>query len=179
MRDITAHYWFKEAFSKEEIEKIYDIAKKQPYIKAETFGADDDYRRSKIKWLSFSEDTEWIYQKLVHAMAEANSEEFGFDWTGATEAIQFTTYDSGDKGHYDWHMDVTPSHQTRKISAVVLLNDDYEGGKLEIDGKNLEGTVGAGNVIIFPSYMLHKVQEVTKGTRNSLVVWGIGEEPFK
>tara|TARA_R100000278_G_scaffold18742_1_gene18407 strand:- start:592 stop:1131 length:540 start_codon:yes stop_codon:yes gene_type:complete len=179
MRDITAYYWFNQYFSEEEIEKIYDIAKKQPYIKAETFGADDDYRRSKIKWLSFSEDTEWIYQKLVHAMAEANSEEFGFDWTGATEAIQFTTYDSGDKGHYDWHMDVTPSHQTRKISAVVLLNDDYEGGKLEIDGKNLEGTVGAGNVIIFPSYMLHKVQEVTKGTRNSLVVWGIGEEPFK
>ena len=76
-------------------------------------------------------------------------------------------------------MDVTPSNQNRKISAVVLLNDDYEGGKLEIDGKNLEGTVGAGNVIIFPSYMLHKVQEVIKGTRNSLVVWGIGEEPFK
>ena len=179
MRDITAYYWFNQYFSEEEIEKIYDIAKKQPYIKAETFGADDDYRRSRIKWLSFSEDTEWIYQKLVHAMAEANSEEFGFDWTGATEAIQFTTYDSGDKGHYDWHMDVTPSHQTRKISAVVLLNDDYEGGKLEIDGKNLDETVGAGNVIIFPSYMLHKVQEVTKGTRNSLVVWGIGEEPFK
>tara|TARA_R100000231_G_scaffold3782_1_gene6594 strand:- start:3 stop:542 length:540 start_codon:yes stop_codon:yes gene_type:complete len=179
MRDITAYYWFNQYFSEEEIEKIYDIAKKQPYIKAETFGADDDYRRSKIKWLSFSEDTEWIYQKLVHAMAEANSEEFGFDWTGATEAIQFTTYDSGDKGHYDWHMDVTPSHQTRKISAVVLLNDDYEGGKLEIDGKNLDETVGAGNLIIFPSYMLHKVQEVTKGTRNSLVVWGIGEEPFK
>ena len=179
MRDITAYYWFNQYFSEEEIEKIYDIAKKQPYIKAETFGADDDYRRSKIKWLSFSEDTEWIYQKLVHAMAEANSEEFGFDWTGATEAIQFTTYDSGDKGHYDWHMDVTPSHQTRKISAVVLLNDDYEGGKLEIDGKNLDETVGAGNLIIFPSYLLHKVEEVTRGTRNSLVIWGIGEEPFK
>ena len=49
----------------------------------------------------------------------------------------------------------------------------------KVDGKNLEETIGAGNVIIFPSYMSHKVEEVTKGTRNSLVVWGIGEEPFK
>ena len=62
---------------------------------------------------------------------------------------------------------------------MVLLNDDYEGGELKIDGKDLKETIGAGNVIIFPSYMSHKVEEVTKGTRNSLVVWGIGEEPYK
>ena len=179
MRDITAYYWFKQYFSKEEIKKIYDLAAKQSYEKATTFGADDDYRRSKIKWLSYDKDNAWIYQKLVNAMAEANAEEFGFDWNGATEAIQFTTYESGDKGHYDWHIDVIPSNQNRKISAVVLLNDDYEGGELKIDGKDLKETIGAGNVIIFPSYMSHKVEEVTKGTRNSLVVWGIGEEPYK
>ena len=179
MRDITAHYWFKEAFSKEEIEKIYELAKGYPEQDGSTFGAEDDYRRSKIRWMGFDDGTQWIYQKLINCMAEANNEEFGFDWNGATEAIQFTTYDAGDKGHYDWHMDVIPSHQTRKISAVVLLNDDYEGGNLQIDGKDLTETIGAGNVIIFPSYLLHKVDEVTKGTRNSLVVWGIGEEPFK
>ena len=179
MRDITAYYWFKQYFSKDEIKKIYDLAAKQSYEKATTFGADDDYRRSKIKWLSFSEETEWIYQKLVSAMAEANREEFGFDWDGATEAIQFTAYESGDKGHYDWHMDIGDVNQNRKISAVVLLNDNYDGGQLQIDGKDLAETVGVGNVIIFPSYLLHKVEEVTRGTRNSLVVWGIGEEPFK
>ena len=67
--------------------------------------------RSKIKWLSYDKDNAWIYQKLVNAMAEANAEEFGFDWNGATEAIQFTTYESGDKGHYDWHMDIGDVNQ--------------------------------------------------------------------
>tara|TARA_R100001443_G_scaffold2263_3_gene7622 strand:+ start:535 stop:1074 length:540 start_codon:yes stop_codon:yes gene_type:complete len=179
MRDITAYYWFKEAFSKEEIKKVYELAKEYPEQEATTFGADDDYRRSKISWMGLDDKTGWIYQKLINCMAEANNEEFGFDWTGATEAIQFTTYDAGDKGHYDWHMDVIPSNQNRKISAVVLLNDDYEGGNLQIEGKDLTETVGAGNVIIFPSYLLHKVEEVTKGTRNSLVIWGVGQEAFK
>jgi len=178
-RDITAYYWFKEAFSKEEIKKVYELAKEYPEQEATTFGAEDDYRRSKIRWMGFDDKTEWIYQKLVNCMAEANDAEFGFDWDGATEAIQFTTYESGDKGHYDWHMDIGDVNQNRKISAVVLLNDNYDGGKLHIDGKDLDETVGAGNVIIFPSFLLHKVEEVTRGTRNSLVIWGIGEEPLK
>ena len=179
MRDITEYYWFKEVFSKEEIKKIYELASKFPAQEATTFGADEDYRRSEIKWMSFNEDTKWVYEKLIDCMQEANDNTYGFDWDGSTEAIQFTTYEANVEGHYDWHMDIGDVNQNRKISCVMMLNDDYEGGKLMIDGKALDQTYGAGNVVIFPSYMLHKVEPVTKGTRNSLVVWGIGDEPFK
>ena len=48
-RDITAYYWFKEAFSKEEIKKVYELAKEYPEKEATTFGAEDDYRRSNSK----------------------------------------------------------------------------------------------------------------------------------
>ena len=34
-----------------------------------------------------------------------------------------------------------------------------------------------GTVIVFPSYMVHRVRPVTKGTRYSLVSWFCGE-PF-
>ena len=30
MRDITAYYWFNQYFSKQEIEKVYELAEKQP-----------------------------------------------------------------------------------------------------------------------------------------------------
>ena len=60
-RDITAYYWFKEAFSKEEIKKVYELAKEYPEQEATTFGAEDDYRRSKIRWMGFDDKTEWIY----------------------------------------------------------------------------------------------------------------------
>ena len=30
---------------------------------------------------------------------------------------------------------------------------------------------GKGNVVLFPSYMVHSVKPVTKGTRKSFVLW--------
>ena len=35
-----------------------------------------------------------------------------------------------------------------------------------------------GTIIVFPSYLVHRVKPVVKGTRYSLVVWFCGE-PFK
>jgi PKHD-type hydroxylase len=34
---------------------------------------------------------------------------------------------------------------------------------------------GAGVVFIFPSYMMHRVTKVTKGTRRSFVLWVGGD----
>jgi len=112
-------------------------------------------------------------------MDEANRVTYNFDWDGITENIQYTEYDAEYKGHYDYHIDVGGDRQNRKISAVVMLNDGYEGGELELYGKDISYALGKGNVIIFPSFMLHKVHPVTKGLRKSLVVWGISEKPFK
>ena len=35
-----------------------------------------------------------------------------------------------------------------------------------------------GSIIIFPSFVWHRVKPVTKGTRYSLVMWNLGK-PFK
>ena len=87
-------------------------------------------------------------------------------------------------GHYKTHIDIgtqgIPSK--RKISFTLLLNDSYEGGKLnfvdlvvrcpkEESKPNLE----IGDMIIFPSFLPHKVEPITSGVRWSLVgwMWGI------
>ena len=36
-----------------------------------------------------------------------------------------------------------------------------------------------GNLFIFPSYLMHRVTPVTKGTRKSLVIWAGGPQPLK
>ena len=33
-----------------------------------------------------------------------------------------------------------------------------------------------GSIVVFPSFMWHRVCPVTEGTRHSLVVWNLGEE---
>lgn len=107
---------------------------------------------------------------------------WNFEVTGFAENFQLTKYEKGNK--YDMHVDAglygTP--MPRKLSIVVQLSDpnDYEGGELDIlctDG-DIEMLRGQGDVIVFPSYMYHKVREVTKGTRYSLVSW-VGGPPFR
>jgi PKHD-type hydroxylase len=66
----------------------------------------------------------------------------------------------------------------RKISVVVQLSDpsDYTGGELNLNGGN--GIITApkekNTVIIFPSFVLHRVTPVLTGIRKSLVTWVAG-----
>ena len=93
------------------------------------------------------------------------------------------------KGHfYNWHKDVSVNNNTphRKLSISVNLSDpkDYEGGDLEM--KNYWGSQDLkmpthelrkqGTVIVFPSMLMHRVTEVKKGTRYSLVQWYSGPQ---
>ena len=56
---------------------------------------------------------------------------------------------------------------------------DYEGGNFEIQNsgatkKQLFEMKKKGSVIIFPSFLQHRVTPVTKGKRLSLTGWAIG-----
>ena len=73
----------------------------------------------------------------------------------------------------------------RKISLSAILNDDYEGGELmfrTLDDnsqlKEFKVEAGAGDIVVFPSFIDHKVAPVTKGIRYSVVAW-YGGPPFK
>ena len=76
----------------------------------------------------------------------------------------------------------------RKISGSVILNDDFSGGEFELawllsgSGElELKKSIikpEIGDMIIFPSYMPHRVRPVRVGTRYSLVIWA-GGPPMK
>ena len=67
--------------------------------------------------------------------------------------------------------------KVRKISMVAFLNDDYEGGELEICD-DIPMSKGTGSLIFFPSFVSHQVKPVTAGERFSLSNWFLGP-PFK
>ena len=89
-------------------------------------------------------------------------------------------YDSGD--HFDIHMDLSDGDTSslRKISVTVLLNDSYEGGKLAFDilPELSENYPEIGDMIIFPSYLTHKVEPITSGVRWALTGWVLGDKHF-
>jgi len=64
---------------------------------------------------------------------------------------------------------------------TISLTDpeEYEGGDLEMNiGNILEIPRKQGATIIFPSFYLHRVTPITKGTRKSFVLW-VGGEPYR
>lgn len=183
--DQTNWYWFEKAFSKEELDKIYTDVAELKFEKATILaGEPGEIRSSNIKWIPQTEKWKWLYERLMEYAAIANQELWQFDLISAPEQIQYTEYYASEGGHYDWHMDIGPGNASeRKVSLTVQLSeaDEYTGGDLELwmGGKSThEGPRGAGNVVIFPSYIMHRVKRVEEGTRRSFVLW-VGGAQFK
>lgn len=93
---------------------------------------------------------------------------------------RFNRYRGG--GHYGFHVDgavmaLAPgSGQLRSdISCTLFLSEpqDYDGGELVVSDTYGEHEVKlpAGDLIVYPSSSLHRVQAVTRGTRLASFFW--------
>lgn len=92
--------------------------------------------------------------------------------------VQFVHYPLG--GKFDWHQDIIGMRpgqaKTRGLTFSMNLSnsDEYEGGNLILktqEDKILNLSGEKGSWIIFPSFIRHKVDEVTRGNREAIVVW--------
>jgi len=174
------YYYFSNAFTERELFKIHQLGESYELAPAIT-GQNEkptDYRRSEVSWIEQAEDSAWLYQKIAELADTANKEMWNFDIWGYQDRFQYTKYYGGDKGHYDWHVDMGPHMSNRKLSCVLQLSDpsEYEGGDLQLNlGSEIRTVVKEKNILcFFPSFLLHRVTEVTKGTRISLVTWLCG-----
>tara|TARA_S200000501_G_C20837704_1_gene750148 strand:+ start:1331 stop:1951 length:621 start_codon:yes stop_codon:yes gene_type:complete len=148
-------------------------------------------RNSSVCWL----EEPWIYNAIMPFVKEANQQAgWNFEYS-ISESCQWTKY--AETQHYTWHVDQfkkpidrpgTPFYGLiRKLSVTVSLaeGDTYEGGDLEFDLRNNGDSTPniiksldarkKGSIIVFPSFLWHRVAPVTKGTRYSLVIWSLGK----
>jgi len=130
-----------------------------------------DVRKSKVAFLIREPRTKWIFDRIDAVVKEVN-ETYRFDFSGYNW-IQIARYSEGN--YYDWHLDIGEKlSSTRKLSITVQLSDpaDYDGGELQLFTYTKEKpTRNIGSVIIFPSFLTHRVAPVTRGVRWSLVAW--------
>ena len=188
--DIQNYFYYNAGFSQEELDKVYKDVNTLPFQKGTTGMDDEDnskkIRSSSIKWIPKTESWKWLYEKLFNMAVEANNALWHFDLLTADDCIQYTEYYDVEGGHYGWHQDIGPGLMSkRKVSITVQLSDsdEYEGGDLEIfrggDPNEAEKAPrGKGVVFIFPSFIMHIVTPITKGTRRSFVLW-VGGTHYK
>ena len=174
----------KGAFSPEECTRIIEVSKSFGLEKGVVREADIDakVRDSRIARFGKTETTAWIYDRIFDVVGPLNRDTWHFDLAGA-EVLQFASYGIG--GHYDWHLDLGVSYPLtmRKVTVAIQLSDpaSYDGGDFEaLYGKQIDvAPRELGAVVVFPSYVLHRVTPVTRGVRCSLNAWIHGETPFK
>lgn len=169
-------------FTPEECAKIIEIGNAK-LEEAKVGGEKEpnkDIRESQIAWL-YGNDIEFAFRRVTDGVLNLNSQFFNFDLFGLAEGFQFTRYDAP-TGHYGMHIDKMLDGTVRKLSLTIQLSapEDYEGGELALQfSKEPEFMPKElGKMVVFPSYVLHEVRPVTKGTRYSLVAWITGK-PFK
>lgn len=114
--------------------------------------------------------------RLAAVGLSGNYRNWKFDITHANQA-EFLLYNVD--GRYKQHIDTflnPDAEDCRKLTVLAFLNDDFEGGKFFImDGHNkIYPPQKKGTVLVFPSFLLHGVEDVTKGNRYSVVTWMVG-----
>ena len=202
------YYWyFKKAVPEKICDEIVRYAKSIKDQMAVTGDLGDPETLDQIKDLKKKRDSNvvwlnepWIYKEIHPYIHRANKNAgWNFQWD-SSEHCQFTKYNKGQ--YYDWHRDgwgesynkpdkPTQHKKIRKLSVTLSLSNekDYEGGELEFDLGDTEPSKeraprkcseiqSKGSLVVFPSFMWHRVCPVKNGTRYSLVIWNLGW-PFK
>jgi hypothetical protein len=113
---------------------------------------------------------------MVGLGMSANYQAWKFDVTHSNQT-DYLKYDK--EGHYLSHVDtfMKPGDaECRKLTVLMFLNDDFEGGRFFIQNghEKIYPHQSAGTCLVFPSFILHGVEPVTKGIRRSVVTWLVG-----
>jgi PKHD-type hydroxylase len=182
---VRNHWWFWESvISKKDCMKFIE----EHFLETEKISAtymleekhlfNTDIRKTEICWVNTDTD---LAAALFFYMAEANKNAgWNFDLSGI-ERVQLGKYDK--EGHYNWHKDIDPPDEhgfQRKLSVSLILSDpqDYEGGELEFSedrSNSVKAPSKQGSIIVFPSFIQHRVAPVVSGTRYSAVGWMRGK----
>lgn len=187
-RIIHSFITWNNSFNIDELSNIQNLCEKENFDKATTVGKGEkceEQRRSKVKFFERNEDNFWIFDRFNGVIDSINNQFYDFDLYGY-KSFQYTIYDSLNNGMYDWHADTIlgnvpdnmQSGSTRKLSLVMLLSQPYEeftGGEFQLnfgmEKDPVTPTLNKGDIIAFPSFMIHRVKPVLLGIRKSIVIW--------
>ena len=138
-------------------------------------------RRADLVWLDDLPEAAPAMDRLIRLVADVNRDAFDVDLTEFAESAQIARYTAEREGHFGWHSDIGRGGDLaikRKLTLVIQLSDpgDYDGGGLELrpDANAQIAPRTRGSAALFPSYVLHRVAPVTRGTRWSLTLWAHG-----
>lgn len=173
---------YKAVFNASECEQIIELHRQNFLVQDKMAGAGGRILRdSDLFWIPRSAEAAWIFNKLWDVVSLYNSR-YRFELSSEMGQAQLTRYRPGQL--YEWHMDLGAGQLSlRKITAVVELTPKSStvGGGIEVFYGQPTGNkvdLDAGDMVVFPSFVMHRASMVCSGTRWSLVLWLNGAAPL-
>ena len=159
----------------DEAKKIFDWCENQTFQdgKATAHGKAKDIKdNEQLMGANHPQVAKWIEQLKAKFMTDATLKAY----TQAQEFVGMRINSYKTEQTYGWHVDMGIMNGVRTdMSFTIFLTPkaDYEGGELEINhGSHITKIKGdAGQVVIYPTGLLHRVTPVTSGRRICFIGW--------
>lgn len=155
--------------------KDLNIAINKYLIKSNDVPSSNAIKTSQIKFVHLRSIQNLIIP-FLDLIITSNTYHYGFDLFQLTgsKILNYNSYEKNEE--YSWHIDATMQSPVRDIKLTCLLNcseENYQGGDLYLF-RNKEVKIenfNPGSAVVFPSFINHKVEKVTSGSRKTLAIW--------
>lgn len=181
-------------FSEELCDEIIEEYKYENWREAQVFSLKENYRTNRELMISSydsmnvrkrrGELDQIIFNAISPVIAEYAKNFNGYLKYENDSGYLLLKYEPGQ--YYKEHIDdaakvvysaeglpTEDSLRKRKITFIIQLNDNFEGGGISFFGDTYKVAVKKGSAILFPSNYLfpHQALPVTEGVRYSLITW--------
>lgn len=109
------------------------------------------------------------YREVLKIWSEKTGNEYPSTWI--TKNYTLRRYRTG--GNMGAHIDKNIDNPKNSMdwTALIYLDDDYEGGQLVFDNLGYELKPEAGSVVFFPCLETHSVREIVSGTKSYIFLF--------
>ena len=179
------YYYFKKYFDKSKIEEINNFIEKN-FDKEENINDGAKHEDGSFKKNARAINIYWgkvkhLLHDLENQLHLINQKHFGFHINNMNDYVYtlLNIYDSKNIGSYDWHRDTSQSviYDSKLTVLINLSTENYKGGEFLLntgEPQIIKDFSEPGDVLIFQSHILHKVNPVLSGVRKSLAFWFFG-----
>lgn len=167
-------YSLPNLYTKEECREIVEICEQNRSDILKDSPAPDKKAKTHVTDIDYFGDILKKYFKYVH---EINRNFYGFElFKDPPLGINFNVY-TEKENEYPYHRDCnTPgSSSDSKLTAILNVSEEsYKGGEFFMffgKDKLVEEINQPGTLLVFPSFIFHKVTPVTSGSRKTISTW--------
>lgn len=146
------------------------------YVTGRFYRSEYDEQKRSTRYIQ-PDEAGWLYKKLSTIFSRNNVWKFALH--GIFDPVRVIEYKRGDFLGPHSDVDYSTHDNIAKLTALIGLScpSEYEGGIFILGNERVKIRLNLGDVLVFPTFLIHEVTRITKGRRIVAASWASGP-PF-